>query len=259
MESITDQILEWIQLHPGWAGLVIFAIAFLESLAIVGLAMPGWLLLVGVGTLIGTGHLNFYEMAAFSFAGAAAGQGLSYLVGYKFQHRVHHWSWVERHQGLMKRAERFFRRHGVAGIVVGQFIGPIRAVISLLAGILNMPPKRFLFAMLGAALIWAPLYLLPGVAVGAALTYEKQQMWVLLGILAVTGVCFWLLARYFSDYIKHRKFAQKGYDAGISRRLLLTKTSVVVVVLVSLSAFLIFTRYGQLMLNLMSKILQVIS
>ena len=253
MEHIIDNILQWVANNPHWAGLAVFAIAFLESLAIVGLAMPGWLLLVGIGSLIGGGTLNFWLISAFSFAGAALGQGVSYWVGYHFQDRVQHWPWVQRHQALLQKSETFFKRHGFAGILIGQFIGPIRAVISLMAGILNMPPKRFLLAIIIAAMIWAPVYLMPGVIVGAALTFEKEHMWILIATVVALTITCWLIGRFIIDFIKARKC---GQQLPLKRKLVAT---MVCAILIAVISFLLVSPYGDLMLELAARIWQVIS
>ena len=56
---MVESILEFIKQNSELAWLVIFVVAFLESMAIVGLLIPGWVLLVGVGTLIGADALSF--------------------------------------------------------------------------------------------------------------------------------------------------------------------------------------------------------
>ncbi len=253
MEQMVNEILNWISANPHWAGLVVFAIAFLESLAIIGLAVPGWLLLVGVGSLIGAGHLNFWVMSLASFIGASLGQLVSFSVGFYFNDKVHQWSWVKRHQSMMQKAESFFKQHGFAGILVGQFIGPIRAVISLVAGILDMPIKKFVLAVIMATLIWAPVYLMPGVLVGAALTFAQEQMWILLGSIVMLLVPLWMLIRYLID----------RYKVGLNNKSLETKRHwvalLMVIIFIVTVCFLLFTEYGKLMLDLLQKIWGVIT
>lgn len=249
MEQIVENLLNWISANPHWAGLAVFAIAFFESLAIVGLAVPGWLLLVGVGTLIGNGHLNFWLISFASFAGAALGQIVSFAVGHYFNEKVHHWSWVQRHQSMLDRAEGFFKKHGFAGILIGQFIGPIRAVISLVAGILSMPVKKFIVAVLIATAIWAPIYMMPGVLVGTALTFEREQMWGLLACVAIIVVSVWLMSQYILDRIKQVEITRYRHWIFIAS----------LVLFIGVIIFLVNTEYGSLMLNLVSKIWSVIS
>lgn len=267
MEEFVNNIIDWISANPHWAGAVVFAIAFLESLAIIGLAMPGWLLLVGVGSLIGAGTLGFWPIAFFSFAGATLGQAVSYLVGVAFKDKVHHWPWVERHQSLLHRSETFFKRHGFAGILIGQFIGPIRAVISLIAGILDMPAKKFLLAVIIATLIWAPVYLMPGVVLGAALTFEKTQVIVLICCLITMSMCLWLMGGYllqlwkakYSDKQSAEEEGKEGLVTEYNRtKHLELKLAAAVVALVGVIVFLQLSSYGSLMVELSKKTLVVI-
>ena len=257
MEEIVSNIIEWIRVNPHWAGAVVLAIAFLESLAIIGLAMPGWLLLVGVGGLIGAGTLNFWPIAFFSFAGATLGQAVSYLVGVAFKDRVHHWPWVERHQTLLHRSETFFKKHGFAGILVGQFIGPIRAVISLIAGILDMSAKKFLLAVVIATLIWAPVYLMPGVVLGAALSFEKQEVIILVSCIVIMAVSLWLLGGYVKQLWLKSRAKDSIQEVPLSRHFQLKMTASIVAFL-SVIVFLVCTSYGALMIKLSEKIMGVI-
>lgn len=264
MELWVENILTWISQNPHWAGLAVFLIAFLESLAIIGLAMPGWLLLVGVGSLIGGGSLNFWLMSLFSFAGAYSGQALSYAFGYHYKDKVHHWSWFQRHQKMMDNAETFFEKHGFAGILIGQFIGPIRAVIALMAGILGMSRKSFYIAIGLAAMIWAPVYLLPGVLLGAALTFDKGQVWIIMAIIATILCCLWLIGRFVKDSLNKASESSPEPTAGANFPLTLGKKRFFSflassILLVGVLTFLIYSQYGSLMLDLLNKIWQVVS
>ncbi|MFT5452364.1 MAG: membrane protein DedA with SNARE-associated domain, partial [Enterobacterales bacterium] len=136
-------ITTWISSNPDWALFIVFTIAFIESLAVVGLLMPGWLLLVGVGVLIGTGNINFYLASFFCFFGAVIGEYLSFLVGVHYQQKVHQWSIFKRHPDWLLKTEHFFQRFGTASIALGRFVGPIRAFVPLLAGMSSMPAIRF--------------------------------------------------------------------------------------------------------------------
>lgn len=250
MEQYINDLLAWINQNSEWAVLIVFLIAFLESLAIVGLAVPGWLLLVGIGSLIGSGHLNFWWISLASFSGAALGQIISFGVGHYFSDRVHHWSWVQRHQSMMDNAETFFKKHGFWGILIGQFIGPIRAVISLVAGILEMPWKRFVTAVVIASMIWAPLYLMPGVLVGAALTFDKQQMWILIGLVAVFVISSWLIISFLIDAFKKEK-------ALTNRRKFITVAAAIL--FIATIIFVFNSEFGLLLLDFLEKIWVVIS
>ena len=51
MTEFFNQTLDWIQQNPEYAGLVVFAVSLAESLAIVGVLVPGVIILLGAGVV----------------------------------------------------------------------------------------------------------------------------------------------------------------------------------------------------------------
>jgi undecaprenyl-diphosphatase len=166
MTDYFNQLLEWIGQHPDWAGLVVFAVALAESLAIVGVLVPGVIVLLGAGALIGTGILDFWSIAAWAAAGAIVGDGLSYWLGHHFDYLTERWRWFRLHPDHLDKGIRFFQEYGAISIALGRFFGPIRAVVPLVAGLMRMSPQRFFVANVLSALVWAPAYLAPGILLG---------------------------------------------------------------------------------------------
>lgn len=185
----TEALLHWLSTHPGVAGLAVFAIAFLESLAVVGLFMPGTVLMFVVGAVIGAGALPFWPMAAWATAGAVVGDGVSFWLGRHFhQGLAERWPF-RTHPQWLEGAGAFFQRHGGKSVLLGRFVGPIRPVIPAVAGMLDMPVGRFFLVNVLSGVLWAPAYLLPGVVFGASLglAAEVATRLVLL-ILALTAL-----------------------------------------------------------------------
>jgi membrane protein DedA with SNARE-associated domain len=96
---------------------------------------------------------------------------------------------------------RFFRRHGGASVFIGRFFGPVRAVIPLAAGIMQMPRGRFWFANVTSALVWAPMLLFVGDVVGEAgdrLIGSANTVILVFGGLTLFGiaVCVWAALRH---------------------------------------------------------------
>ena len=56
------------------------------------------------------------------------------------------------------QVERFLERHGRKTIVVGRFIGPVRALAPFVAGSSRMPAARFVPATFVAAGIWSATF-----------------------------------------------------------------------------------------------------
>lgn len=149
-----------------YTGLIIFFIAFLETLLLVGFIFPGSVALVAIGGLIASGHLDLWPTLFWAFAGAVIGDNISFWIGVYFKTPMKHSRWYKKHQTAFSKGEDFFHKYGAYSVALGRFIGPIRAVIPAIAGSLGMSGKLFFIVNVFSALIWAPAYILPGYLVG---------------------------------------------------------------------------------------------
>jgi membrane protein DedA with SNARE-associated domain len=191
MQSVTDAILQTIQQHAEWAWAIVFLIAFLESMAIIGLFMPGWVLLVGVGTMIGADILEFSPIVVSAYLGAVIGEYISFHLGYHYHEQITRWPIVAKREHLLQQSKEMFEKYGAYGVFIGRFIGPARAVIPLIAGISQMPKRTFMWVNFTSGILWAPLYLIPGILVGAAVDLDKEDSLGLLFIILVLAAIAW--------------------------------------------------------------------
>ena len=191
MTELFHQILDWVTLHPLWAGVIIFAVSLSESLAVIGLIVPGVVIMFGIGALIATGAIPFWPAMAWAVAGAVAGDGLSFWLGFHFRDRLRN-SWpFSRHPQSLERGISFFQKYGGKSVAFGRFFGPVRAVIPLVAGMMGMPAHRFLVANILSALAWAPAYLLPGMVFGASLELASEVAFRLVVIIVLLAAIVW--------------------------------------------------------------------
>ncbi|NIR60497.1 MAG: phosphatase PAP2 family protein [Gammaproteobacteria bacterium] len=197
--AVLQSLLEWIAAHPHAAGLAVFLIAFSESLAVVGLFVPGTLLMFGIGALVAVDALALGPTAAWAIAGAVAGDGASFWLGRHLREHLRDIWPFRRYPGALARSEAFFQRHGGKSILFGRFVGPVRPVIPAVAGMLGMSAWRFLAVNVISALLWAPAYLLPGMAVGASLALAAEVaarlVILLIGLALILWLVLWLLLR----------------------------------------------------------------
>ena len=71
-------------------------------------------------------------------------------------------------------------------IGLGRSIGAIRPVVALVAGMLEMPTRRFIPVNVISGLLWAPVYVLPGMVFAATLGIAAEvatRLALLLGTL----------------------------------------------------------------------------
>src|SRR5882724_12880676 len=186
MGDLEQLAKDFITAHRAWAGPAVCALAFGESLAFIGVLLPATAALVFVGVLIGQGLLDFWLMAAWATLGAALGDAVSFWIGRSFRDAIHNLWPFTKHPRMLDQGHRFFARWGMASVFLGRFLGPIRAVIPLVAGMMDMPRLRFQIANWTSAALWAPYWLCVGLF-GERLfstLLDKVPWWAAVGIVA---------------------------------------------------------------------------
>ena len=166
MEDLAQLLLDFVKEHESWAIAMMFITGFGESSRLLSLLFPGTTLLIAAGTLMKTGALPYLPVMVGAILGAVLGDSVSYWIGRHFGGGIARLWPFSRNPELLPSGIRFFARHGGKSVFIGRFWGPIRAVIPLAAGIMHMPRGRFWVANIASALVWAPMLLFAGDAVG---------------------------------------------------------------------------------------------
>jgi len=194
----------WLAEHPAWSGLIVFLIAFTESLFVVGIIVPGTILMFGVGTLVGAGVLGLQETMLIAFLGAVAGDGLSYWIGLHY-HKQFLLMWpLKNNPHHIERGKAYFEKHGGKSVLFGRFVGPVRPFIPAIAGMMEMPAKYFFTINVISAAIWSPFYLLPGIVFGSSINLASvvgARLIVLLLFVAACLLCVAWLVRKLAIFI----------------------------------------------------------
>ena len=100
--------LVFITQHPYSAYGAIFLISLSESLALIGLIVPGTVIMFGVGAVVATGSLGLKSVLLLAAAGAIAGDGISYWLGRHYKERLKRIWPFSRHPAMLKNGETFF-------------------------------------------------------------------------------------------------------------------------------------------------------
>jgi undecaprenyl-diphosphatase len=191
LAELLNTAFEWVADNPQWAYLAVFVVAAGESLIVVGLILPGVVLMFGFGALVATGAIGLGQTLAWAAAGAVVGDGVSFWIGRHFHQRLRTIWPFNHHAALINRGVDFFHHHGVKSVVLARFIGPLRPILPAVAGMLDMSPRRFFAANVASALLWAPAYTLPGVVFGAALGLAAEVAGRLAVLLLVLVSLMW--------------------------------------------------------------------
>lgn len=189
-----DSTTTWLQGSPHWLALAIFIIACLECLAIAGIVIPGSVVLFSLAVLAGSGALELWQTLLLAYTGGLLGDAISYGLGRHFQQGIRGLPVLRDHPEWLSGAENYFQRYGAISLLVGRYIGPLRPMLPLVAGMLDMPVVRFALVSLVAAAGWAVAYMLPGWATGAALHLPLPDgFWGAAGIVSASLAAMLLL------------------------------------------------------------------
>jgi membrane protein DedA with SNARE-associated domain len=191
MEHLVQPTLDFIALHSTWAIAVMFITAFGESFAFVSLLFPGTSLLIAAGALMAAGSLPYFPILAGAVTGAVLGDTVSFWIGHRFGPGLSRVWPFTRSPELLPSGIRFFARHGGKSVFIGRFLGPMRAVVPLAAGMMRMRRDRFWLANITSALVWAPMLLFAGDAVadvGDRLIGSANTVLLVLGGITLFGI-----------------------------------------------------------------------
>ena len=142
MESHLQSLIAYFSAHPHIALGAVFAAALLEALAVIGTVIPGSSIVFAGGVLIGLGALDPWLTAALAVAGAILGDGISYSLGRHYHEQIRSVWPMKRYPRLFDRGQAYFEKNGGKSVFLGRFLGPVRAIVPVVAGMSNMPPAK---------------------------------------------------------------------------------------------------------------------
>jgi membrane-associated protein len=149
-----------------WTYALVGGLAFLETGAFVGLIAPGETAIVLGGVVAAQGQIDLVTVLLIAWVAAALGDLASFILGARLGRRfIHtHGPRVGMTAPRVDRVEAFYARHGAKAILVGRFIGIIRAVSPFLAGASGLRMRSFLpWSIIGTG-VWASAFTLVGYA-----------------------------------------------------------------------------------------------
>ena len=145
----------------------VFVTAFAESLAFVGIVVPGVALLLVLSGVALWAEIPPWPLVLVAFLGALVGDVLSFWIGAVRKDRLWRSSLLSRYEALRQRGMRFVLRWGIVSVVFGRFVGPFRPLVPVVVGSMGMPLSRFMVIDVFACAVWAPVYVLPGYSLGS--------------------------------------------------------------------------------------------
>lgn len=166
-ESLPEpvQVLEDISGALGkWTYVLVTALAFLETGAFIGLVAPGEAAVIVGGVVAGQGEIDIRLLIGLVWFAAFAGDSVSFYLGHRLgrEFMVKHGPRFKITEPRLEQVEKYMHVHGGKTILVGRFIGLVRALAPFIAGSSKMPYRRFMpYDIIGSGL-WATFFCLLG-------------------------------------------------------------------------------------------------
>lgn len=174
MDPWLENLANWLPAGM-WYYIWIGCIAFLESLAIVGIFVPGSVVIVLAGFFAAQGKGDALSLMAVSALGAVLGDMLSYLLGARFGEILFHTRILKRRRKVLERARSFFLGHGGKAVFFGRFVGFLRPFMPMIAGSARMSPALFAIYALISGILWGIAY--PGLGYFFGASWQQVQIW----------------------------------------------------------------------------------
>lgn len=177
------EVTELIQ----WAGyLGLFIIVFAESGIFVGFFLPGDSLLFAAGLLASKGVLNPWILIPLLSLAAILGDSAGYWSGKKFGKKLFQRpdSRLFRKERLLQ-AQQFYQRHGGKTIVLARFMPFIRTFAPIVAGVADMPYRRFLFFNIFGGIFWVTSLTLAGSYLGGLIPDIDLYILPIIGVIVL--------------------------------------------------------------------------
>ena len=191
---VDKHLAQFVADYPVWIYGLLFAIIFVETGLVVMPFLPGDSLLFIVGTMCGSGLLEWPLAVGLMSVAAVAGNQTNYTIGHYFGPRVFKWEdsrFFNRRAFL--QAHEFYERWGGITIVIARFMPFVRTFAPFVAGVAQMTRRKFTFYDVTGGLLWVVGITSLGYAFGNV-PWIKQNLekiiWatiVIPGLLAIYG------------------------------------------------------------------------
>ena len=187
-----------------WTYLLVGLFAFLETGAFVGLVAPGETVVILAGAVAGQGATDVYVTIAIVWFCAWAGDTVSFLIGRRLGREfvLRYGPRVRITEERFRQVERYFQRHGGKTILIGRFVGLVRALAPFVAGSSGLRYRQFVpYSVLGTGL-WSAAFTLVGYFASRSIDEAAQtaeQGTLLLAIVICTIVAIVVTVRFLRN------------------------------------------------------------
>lgn len=192
---MTDLLNRLLDIAPLYVFIVVAMLVFAEDALFVGFVIPGETAAVLGGVDASRGRLSVVAMCIVVVLAAIAGDTVGYSVGRRFGPRLLATRMLALRSAQIDRARILLGRRGGPAVLLGRFVAFLRAVMPALAGMAEMPYRRFLPWNVAGGAVWGVTFVLIGYLAGhsyqAVASRVGTSAAILAAGLAVAAITRW--------------------------------------------------------------------
>jgi membrane-associated protein len=163
MSGLLDGLLS---APPAVVYLLVGLLVFGEAAIFIGFVLPGETAVVLGGVLASRHAVDLRVLVVLVVLCAIVGDSVGYEVGRHYGTKALSWGPLRRHEQRLDRARGFLRERGGSAVFLGRWTAFLRAVMPGLAGLSEMPYRRFLLWNAMGGLAWGGTFCLVGYLAG---------------------------------------------------------------------------------------------
>ena len=187
---INDHLVSVVHLFGDWTYLILFAVIFIETGAVIMPFLPGDSLLFAACALAANPeyHLSFWLFAFLFLMACLSGDSLNFFIGSKVGRSVSQspfWGRFIKEENLRK-TEAFFEKHGGIAISLARFMPIIRTMSPFVSGASGVAYKTFLKYNVIGAVSWVILCCCSGYFFGNFPVVKEHFSLIIIGIIIVS-------------------------------------------------------------------------
>ncbi len=175
----------------GGLALLLFVI-FAETGLFFGFFLPGDSLLFVAGLLTTSKYIDqpvgllIIMLVIVAFAGTTVGYFFGLWAKKYFKNRKENFFYKQKYLDM---AQDFYKRYGMMAFIVGRFLPIVRTFVPILAGIVKIDFKKFLFYNFLGAVLWITTLVMAGYWLGNMfpLLIDNVEL-IIVGLIVITAI-----------------------------------------------------------------------
>ena len=241
LNHLVDAILNLSPAILGtWGYVIVFFFSIVESLPLLGLAIPGGVIVIASGFFARIGVLHLLPVIIIVSLGAFIGDTIAYFLGrrlgYDFLVKIGKYIFFK--PAHFEKAKKVLQTHPRKAIVGGRFHALTRCIMPFAAGSADIKPVLFLTFAAISAVVWAIVNVLIGFVFGQGFQIASHYLGAIFFVALGLSILVIYSYQFISRFTTRNKHILQRYQI---YPLLLNLVSIYVVAKISESV-LIGTR-----------------